>query len=134
MAKGKSTSLSFSSIPDLDIGLDWQGVVRYGSKSGWEASVVPPELDLGSTQLVQGPGLQALRGMSKSFIISTRKINFYLFNYLLGDNGEVGVSFYKQASHFFFLSKPLKGKFVLHFKVLFTINWLFECISKLYFF
>lgn len=78
IAKGKSGTIAFSSLPDLEVGLDWQGVVRYGSKAGWSATVSPYDLDLGSAELIQGANLISLRGTYATNIITMQILTFHI--------------------------------------------------------
>jgi hypothetical protein len=94
--RGQSALHSHPSLPYFDIGLDWEGRARFDSKSGLELVVSPPDLQIDSPELLTGAKLHLLRGK----------------------NADIGISFDKQSSrHFFFLSKPLSGKFSLQFKL-----------------
>eukprot|EP00026_Physarum_polycephalum_P000009 Phypoly_transcript_00009.p1 GENE.Phypoly_transcript_00009~~Phypoly_transcript_00009.p1 ORF type:complete len:3931 (-),score=966.04 Phypoly_transcript_00009:22-11814(-) len=95
LAKGVNAVLSHSSLPHLDIGLSWDGNVRFDAKS-WFLTVSSPESEFGSAELIHGPNLLVLRG----------------------ENEESGISFYKDsARHFYVLNKPLAGKFTLKFSL-----------------
>jgi hypothetical protein len=85
---------------NLNVGLSFDGVVSFDAPD-WKASVAPLNLSLAAPKLSRGEGLHLL----------------------VGEDGEVGVSFDKNTSrHFFFLGiSHSLPKFSLSIKVIFPL-------------
>lgn len=104
LPSGQLSIHAHPSLNGINVELSHDHNVNF-STPDWKLSVLPLSFNISAPKLFHGDGLHLLRG----------------------DDGEIGVSFDKNASrHFFFVGKPLSlPKFSLKFAVSFCSNLLY---------